>query len=164
MRGPRRTQLEIGARYGKLTVVSFSRVDAHRRAIWNFACACGNTKALIGSDVLRGNSRSCGCLVGQANVKHGHARRNQKTREYKSWVHMIQRCYDENFDFYHNYGGRGITVCARWRKSFEAFLADMGARPPRTSIDRIDNEGNYTPKNCRWATAKKQRINQRGQR
>jgi hypothetical protein len=92
-------------------------------------------------------------------LKHGHKRVRGETTEYRIWKGIIQRCTNPQVRAWPRYGGRGITVCDRWRSSFENFLADMGARPPGRSIDRIDNDGNYEPTNCRWATAVEQRAN-----
>ena len=98
-------------------------------------------------------------------IKHGcAARRDRKpTVEYTAWALMIQRCYNSKRDGYSYYGGRGIAVCARWRDSFESFLADMGPKPPSAhSLDRFPNsDGNYEPDNCRWATKQEQMLNRR---
>lgn len=90
---------------------------------------------------------------------HGMSR----TKTYNSWVSMLQRCYNPNETGYKNWGGRGITVCDAWNNSFEAFLADMGERPEGTSLDRIDNNGDYEPGNCKWSTRKEQNLNKRMQ-
>jgi len=100
-------------------------------------------------------TRSCGCI----NRKHGQA--NVKTAEYKAWGSMLRRCYNKNSANFERYGGRGITVCDRWRE-FAAFFEDMGPRPsPQHSLDRVNNAGNYEAQNCRWATRSQQNANTR---
>jgi len=98
---------------------------------------------------------------GRERTTHGHARAGQKSATYNTWIAMTARCYNPNIPDFQKYGARGITVCNRWRHSFENFLADMGERPAGRTIDRINNNRGYTPSNCRWATKSEQCRNTR---
>lgn len=139
-----------GQRFGKLIVSSVAGLVATCR------CECGSDHATRTYLLVGGKTRSCGCLT----LKHGHGRSGLRSGTYSSWMSMISRCSNPRAPGFEMWGGRGITVCDRWL-SFDAFLADMGERPGGHSIDRIDNDGNYEPGNCRWATAKEQSRNQR---
>lgn len=153
-----------GKRFGRLTVTGFAKRDRHGHASWFCNCSCGNNTIVHISNLASGHTQSCGCLMSEviaARLRHGDTR-EKRTPEYRIWTSMIQRCINPNVRKYPNYGGRGIKVCDRWRYSYQNFLADIGRRPSsKFSIDRINNDGNYEPGNCHWATAKEQRANQR---
>lgn len=144
-----------GDRYGITTVIEYwGRVWTNHHA-WLCRCDCGNEHLAGGNHLRTGVTKSCGCLHsgGRAVERHGH----HDSRTYSTWEHMIHRCTRPNYYKYHLYGGRGISVCDRWRNSFVAFLEDMGERPEGKTLDRYPNpNGNYEPGNCRWATAKEQ--------
>lgn len=151
-----------GKQFGRLRVLGRATVQGvHPR--WECQCICGVQLTVAGPALRTGNTRSCGCLkqdtAGKHNVTHGMS----TTRIFKVWHGMMQRCYDKRQQYYHNYGGRGIRVCSRWHK-FEHFLADMGEGAAGLSLDRKNNDGNYTKRNCYWATRKEQARNKRTNR
>lgn len=163
----------IGRRFGRLLVVALDR-RGPPHPYWRCSCDCGRSVVVQAGSLKSGKTRSCGCLQRDTvsasarvrNTTHGRSRANGRvTDEYKAWQAMIARCENPRTDSYPIYGGRGISVCERWRRDFAAFLADMGERPsPSHSIDRIDPNGNYEPSNCRWATKKQQARNKRSTR
>lgn len=131
---------------------------------WRVRCTCGTEKVVTGGNLRSGQTKSCGCLarevVTRQSTKHGM----YGTPEYKVWSSMIQRCTNPRARGFENYGARGIRVCSEWSEAmgFQSFIASMGKRPtPHHSLDRKNNEGNYEPSNCRWATRVQQAMNKR---
>lgn len=169
-RHPSTKLISVGVRFGRLTVIGVGEKRWKTSdAWWDCQCTCGGHKTITGHDLRVGRVRSCGCLQREtrrvmasvANLQHGHALRSgTRTRIYNVWVQMKWRCRSPKSPMYHHYGGRGIAVCERWL-NFENFLADMGEPPKGMSLDRINNDGNYEPSNCRWATQKDQCNNTR---
>jgi hypothetical protein len=143
--------------YGRLTVLA--EVRRHSRPYWVCRCECGVEKEISRRSVTSGMTRSCGCLNAEVRKAHRRTHGMSRTSTYQVWLNMVNRCIDPKDAAFSQYGGRGITVCERWRNSFENFLADMGERPSSKSIDRINNDGRYAKDNCRWATRAEQARN-----
>ena len=151
-----------GKRFGRLLVIGKSE-SKNGMATWLCKCDCGNEKVVCGNELRKGKANSCGCLRKELAYKmliqHGKA----NTRLYKVWKAMKARCNNPNNKRYSSYGGRGIKVCDEWQNSFQAFYDWAIANGYREglSIDRVNNDGNYEPTNCRWATASEQQKNKR---
>jgi hypothetical protein len=155
-----------GKRFGSLTVVTRLPNIGRRRVVYSCVCDCGEHRVVMAQNLRNGRSISCGgCIVassarGKSNLKHGMSR----TPEYQAWASMKDRCYNSRNKFFSYYGGRGIKVCQRWlgQDGFINFIEDMGLRPSNNnSLDRKDNDGDYTPDNCRWGTKSEQAGNRR---
>lgn len=158
-----------GQIFGKLTAIKPVGSNKAGLKIWLFTCECGGTKEAVASEAKRGHISSCGCLALKQKRdaamcnSHPYSRTNMY-RERKTWENMIARCYTESNNAFASYGGRGITVCDRWRESFANFVDDMGPRPEGKTLDRKDNGLGYSKDNCRWATSVEQANHKRNNR
>ena len=145
-----------GLRFGKLTVLHREPKTWSNRAFWRCLCDCGEVAIKMGKYLKCGDTKSCGCtqsaMRAAGNPKYGGAARRDHPREYTIWRSMKSRCLTPSSSNYRFYGGRGVTVCDRWRDDFMAFMADMGPCPGGLTLDRINPHGNYEPGNCRWVT------------
>lgn len=151
-----------GQNIGVWNVVEFAGISKYKKALWKCICSNGHESVIIGT-YLRSKQRKCSECIKDQGFKHGCARKGiRRTTEYMIWASMIGRCVNLKNKRYGDYGGRGINVCERWLNSFELFLEDMRERPTaKHTIDRINNDGNYEPGNCRWTTNVIQNRNKR---
>lgn len=149
-------QDHTGRVFGRLRVVA--RITERSPHKWRCMCECGQVADVRASMLMEGRTRSCGCLRREMRTKANTTHGMTGTPTFISWQEMHTRCSNPSRDFWHRYGGRGITVCKRWN-SFEAFYADMGPRPPGTSLERKDGNKGYSKSNCCWATQKEQCLN-----
>lgn len=153
-----------GETFGRVQVIGcigVNPIKRDRKLHWICVCSCGTTFRAVGTELKSGNIKSCGCLKSEVSrgllLKHG----GYQSPSHWSWTAMKSRCYKKSDVGYHNYGGRGITVCPEWLNDFGRFLEDMGERPDGTSLDRIDSNGDYCKDNCRWASREIQSFNRR---
>lgn len=150
----------ISERFGRLLVVREGNRRGYKR-YWVCMCDCGNETEVYQNSLKNGDTKSCGCY----NKDKASARRTthgmSTSKIYRVWAGMIKRCTNPNDSHYIDYGGRGIKVCDRWLDSFENFYEDMGERPEGFTLDRVNNDKNYSPENCRWVTKEEQVRNQR---
>ncbi len=151
-------------RFGRLTVLAEAEPYHWNRRSYRMAlcrCDCGAEKSVQPGKLKSGQTLSCGCLARERAAEVHRTHGMTHSPEYRSWLAMRNRCYREDDISFHIYGGRGISVCERWRDCFEAFYEDMGPRPPGMTLDRIEAGRNYEPANCRWATPREQADNTR---
>lgn len=151
-----------GKKFGRLTVIGRSPENAaNGRSRWYCVCECGNESTVIGQNLRTGNTTSCGCLARRNARTHGCV----GTYQYKTWEGIKSRCYNPSFPDYKNYGGRGIKFYYRWKDDPKAFCEwldrFLGPRPEGHTLDRINNDGDYEPRNLRWASKKQQANNRR---
>lgn len=153
----------VGKQFNYLKVIEFVGMNKHKKKLYKCLCTkCGNEKIMVGSAVKNGYSKSCGCLNREVTKKKNYKHGMSKTLIYNKWKGMKARCYNENYEHYHAYGGRGIKMCDEWKNDFMSFYNDMGDIPfEGAELDRIDTNGDYEPNNCRWVSHKENSNNRR---
>jgi len=152
-----------GQRFGRLTVIEQAPSRGHF-AVWKCRCDCGVAREVRSQHLRSGSSRSCGCLAREMTRKSVRKHGLSHSREWNAWTNARSRCHNPNNPRFRDYGARGIQMCPEWRSSFAAFYAYVGPCPPRLTLDRINNDGNYEPGNVRWATRAQQARNKRNVR
>lgn len=152
-------KIKVGEKYGRLITIEKIKSAKGVKSRWLCVCDCGRSKSVIGSDLLGGKVKSCGCLLKEAKGRPTNENAKNRHPLYATWNNMMSRCYNHNSTSYKRYGALGITVCDRWH-TFELFVEDIGERPSKLhSVDRIKNNLGYFKENCRWATDKEQARN-----
>jgi hypothetical protein len=157
----------MGCVFDRLTVVGLAPHRGRNR-MWACLCVCGKTNAVPTTQLRSRRVKSCGCLKDELSAARAKVRNRKHgmkgTPEYAAWHAMLSRCYNPNVKAFHNYGGRGITVCPEWRSDFAAFYRCIGPKPAGADLDRIDNDGNYEPGNVRWTSRAENIRNSRARR